>query len=109
LWSRFYHHAVASERVKKQYRVLQWIEAEEVLRIDSRAYSHWKEKGVLSNGLFNQLDTASSEQPHTGWRRWLGFPAGDGTRPRSSEGGGGGVTFLSSSAERGPAKAEKSE
>ena len=111
---RFYHHAVASERVKQQYRVLQWIEAEEVLRIDSRAYNHWKEKGVLSNGLFNQLDTANGEQLAAGWRGWLGLRVGDRTRPSSSEdgggGGGGGATgFSNSPAERGSSKAEKSE
>jgi hypothetical protein len=58
---RFYHHAVASERVKQQYALLQWIEAEEVLRIDTRAYNHWKEKGVLSEGLFAGYESATQK------------------------------------------------
>ena len=99
---RFYHHAVASERVKEQYAVLRtpsrtnrlaselwivgwivapgllrdlpktkplsspqqasavavwagWLEAEEVMRIDARAYRHWKQKGALSGGVVSPL------------------------------------------------------
>jgi hypothetical protein len=58
---RFYHHAVASERVKEQYGLLQWMEAEEVLRIDHRAYNHWKRKGVLSEGVFHGWPWGKSE------------------------------------------------
>ncbi len=88
---RFYHHAVASERVKEQYRVLQWIEAEEVLRIDSRAYQHWKKKGVLSKGLFNQLDSDGSSGHHqaTGWRRWLGLHTSSSTQGENGDSSAG--------------------
>lgn len=43
LW-RVYHTAIRSNKIKNQYRILQWLEAEVVLEVDREALDRWYEK-----------------------------------------------------------------
>ena len=40
LW-RGYHHAIEFSRLRDQIYLLRWLEAEEMLQIDKRAYDHF--------------------------------------------------------------------
>ena len=40
---RGYHHAIEHDRLKDQYSILKWLEAEEVMEIDSKAYEKFAE------------------------------------------------------------------
>ena len=46
---RAYHHAIAHSRLKGQFRILKWLEAEEVMKIDIRAYRNWVENPLRSS------------------------------------------------------------
>jgi len=45
---RSYHHAIEHSKLKAQFAVLQWLEAEEVMRIDDQAFENFeKTTGAL--------------------------------------------------------------
>ena len=42
IWN-FYHHAISHSKLKSQFGILQWLEAEEVMRIDEEAFTAYME------------------------------------------------------------------